>query len=407
MTAALVIGMMLAAMAADAAADEPAVTTTPWGAIAERPAGSGRHEARIDRRPADGRLAIPRGFPQIVRATLVEVDAPPRELAVELSADASEVVVVLPQPPAANAGVVHLHTAEESRQFPDGRIVFAARDAKVLGAAARLESNPGSHRIGFWTDAADAVRWQRAGTRWGRYDAWLTYSTASPDGTEIEVEVNGTKLPATLRSTGNWYRYATLPLGTVYLPEAGPQQVTVRCTKKVGAAVMNLKAVTLEPACEGTPPEQADDGGITLHGRDATVLGTKLRYEPAEAKQTLGFWTQAGDAAAWTFAVRRGGEFDVEVLQGCGGGQGGSTVVVAFDADRAAAPAPLEFVVEDTGHFQAFKPRVVGRVALAAGGHTLRVQPRTIAKAAACDIRQVRLVPVAAGSEPPRSPIAP
>jgi hypothetical protein len=227
------------------------------------------------------------------------------------------------------------------------------------------------------------------------YDVRMTYSTASPAGTEIAVDVGGTTLSGTLASTGSWYRYATLPLGRVYLPAAGEQPVTVRCTKLVGGAVMNLKAVTLAPACEGTPPVQADDGTITLHGRDATVLGTALRYEPAEKKQTLGFWTRATDAAAWSFSVRQPGTFDVEVLQGCGTGQGGSSVRVTIDGDSASAAA-LDFAVEDTGGFQAFRPRVIGQVRLdAPGEHSLLVQPQAIAKAAACDIRQIRLVPAA------------
>jgi len=138
-------------------------------------------------------------------------------------------------------------------------------------------------------------------------------------------------------------------------------------------------------------PEPAADGTVTLHGRDATVLGTTLRYETAEAKQTLGFWTKAADAAAWTFTVTEPGEFDVEVLQGCGKGQGGSPMSVVFDP--GPAQARLAFTVEDTGGFQQFRPRVIGRVRLAAGDHLLRIQPERIAKAAACDIRQVRLVP--------------
>ena len=73
----------------------------------------------------------------------------------------------------------------------------------------------------------------------------------------------------------------------------------------------------------------ADDGAITLHGRDAKVHGTKLRYEPEPHKQTLGFWTQAGDAAEWSFHADRSGDYDIEVLQGCGAGQGGSSMQVA------------------------------------------------------------------------------
>ncbi|MDA1041025.1 MAG: sulfatase-like hydrolase/transferase [Planctomycetota bacterium] len=148
----------------------------------------------------------------------------------------------------------------------------------------------------------------------------------------------------------------------------------------------------------------ASDGAITLHGREAKVHGTKLRYEPEPHKQTLGFWTQAGDAAEWSFHADRSGDYDIEVLQGCGAGQGGSSMQVAIDAGRGGAPAPVEFTVEETGHFQAFKPRGVGRVTLTAGDHTLRIQPQSIAKAACCDIRAVRLVPVAAATKPTKRP---
>lgn len=294
-------------------------------------------------------------------------------------------------------------TADTSGQFADGRIVFTARDARIEDGPANAEPHPDAHRIGFGTAAAESVHWSRTGTRWGMYDVSLTYSTASPDGTEIEVRVNDKTFPLTLRSTGSWDRYEKLSVGRVYFPSAGPQSVSVRCTKKISDAVINLEAVTLEPACEGTSPVQADDGSITLHGRDATVRGTNLRYEPAEKKQTLGFWTKATDAAEWTFTVVTAGSFDMEVLQGCGTGQGGSTVAVAFDADQPGHPDPITFVVEDTGGFQAFKTRTVGRVDLAAGRHTLRVQPQKIAKAAACDIRQIRLLPVTTG-QPASSP---
>lgn len=295
-------------------------------------------------------------------------------------------------------------TADASGQFSDGRIVFAARDAQAEGGRTKREPQANPQRIGFGDDAVESAQWSRTGTRWGMYDVSLTYAMASPDNFEVTVRINDKVFPLTLRSTGGWDRSKKLPVGRVYLPTAGPQTVSVHCTKKVDGAVMNLESVSLEPACEGTPPVQADDGSIALHGRDATVRGTSLRYEPTEKKQTLGFWTKATDAAEWTFTVVTAGSFDVEVLQGCGTGQGGSTMAVAFDAAGAGSLKPITFVVEDTGGFQAFKPRIVGRVNLAAGRHTLRVQPQSIAKAAACDIRQIRLLPVAATGQPTSSP---
>lgn len=92
------------------------------------------------------------------------------------------------------------------------------------------------------------------------------------------------------------------------------------------------------------------------------------------------------------------------MLQGCGKGHGGSPMKVAFDAGRAGAPEPLSFVVEDTGHFQAFVPRCIGRATLVAGEHTLRIQPKTIVNVACCDIREVRLVPVVPAAKPAKRP---
>ena len=389
--------IVLSTMLALAAACSIAEAVTPaWGTIdpaADSPQQNlGRYEFLVTTRPKDGRLAVPAGFPQIIRATLR--GERPQDLPVEISPDATSIVVLLPPADAGGGPArVAIETAEETRQFDDGRIVLTARDARVKGERAKLETHPGNHRIGFWSNPADEVGWTRKLTRWGAYDVRLTYSAAGADGTGIEVTVGENRLAGRLASTGSWYRYATLPLGRVVLPTAGDCGVTVRCTKLVGGAVMNLKAVTLEPTCEGTPPAQATDGSILLHGRDATVLGTTLRYEPAEKKQTLGFWTRASDAAAWTFTVHTPGDFTVQVLQGCGTGQGGSEMAIEVDRGTDGA-ATLSFVVEDTGGFQAFRPRDVGHVRIAeAGTHELRVGPRTIAKGAACDIRQIRLVP--------------
>jgi len=382
----LLAATMILAFSRVAHAEPPAAPA--WGRIDDAAAGLGRYVFVVDRWPADGRLAVPTGFPQLVRAA-----AGAENLAVEYNTDATAVAVLAPA--AGAPGAVQVETADETRQFDDGRIVLTARTAVVDGTKAKLESHPGNHRIGFWSNAADTVSWTWKPTRWGAYDVHLTHSSASPSGSEIEVAVGDTPLECRLESTGNWYRYTTLPLGRVAIPTTGDLVIRVRCTTLVGGAVMNLKAVTLTPACEGTPPHQAPDGTVTLHGRDATVRGTMLRWEPAEKKQTLGFWTRATDAAEWTFSIGAPGTFDVEVLQGCGTGQGGSEMAIDLDSGRPQA-ATVTFAVEDTGGFQAFKPRTVGRVTIdAVGDHMLRVQPRTIAKKAACDIRQIRLVPAA------------
>ena len=270
-----------------------------------------------------------------------------------------------------------LPAAEGGRQDDDGRIVFTAPDGRIVG------------------DETNQCSWDYSPTRWGMYEVSLTYAHAGPAGVEVEVAFGPTNVTGTLPATGGIDRDATASLGRLYVADTKPRTLTVRCTRQVDG--MRLKAVMVTPACEGKPPAQADDGVVTLHGRDATVQGTVLRYEPAEKKQTLGYWTRPTDAATWSFTLTQAGSFDVEMLQGCGPGQGGSEMTVAFDAGQPTPPKPLEFTVEATGGFQDFRPRIIGRVGpLAAGQHTLRIVPKQIAKQAACDIRQVRLVPVTA-----------
>ena len=261
--------------------------------------------------------------------------------------------------PGQTPDVVVVEVSDKSQQFPDGRIVFVAGDAEVLGETARLESNPGNQRIGFWTDINDAVRWEYEATRWGRYDVELTYSLASGGRSEIEVDLGGTRLTREIESTGSWYRYTTVALGRVYLAAAGPLSGVVRGIDKAGVAVMNLKAITLRPASEGQDVVlPAADGSVELDASDATVHGVTLRYEPNPKKLCLGYWSNPADWASWRFEVGTPGPYRVEIQQGCGAGHGGSTAKVVV------ADAAFEFTVEDTGHFQNFRAREVGTSSL-------------------------------------------
>src|SRR5262245_21456959 len=102
--------------------------------------------------PADGKLPLPTPFPNITAAHLLV--GPKREpLNWFFNDDATRVqLAVSSGAPAPLPATITLDTAERSGQFADGRIVFSALDAKVMGTKAKLESHPGNHRIGFWTD---------------------------------------------------------------------------------------------------------------------------------------------------------------------------------------------------------------------------------------------------------------
>lgn len=149
--------------------------------------------------------------------------------------------------------------------------------------------------------------------------------------------------------------------------------------KSVGA-----KMPTANASYRPNPQDAA--GNVTMHARTARVHGTQLRYEPLPHKTTLGYWTEVKDTASWEFTVTKPGTFVVEVLQGCGTGQGGSEVEVVVGKET------VRFTVEDTGGFQSFKARDVGRVSIGtAGRHELTLKPIKKAKAAVMDVRQVVL----------------
>jgi arylsulfatase A len=134
---------------------------------------------------------------------------------------------------------------------------------------------------------------------------------------------------------------------------------------------------------------QLADGRILLHARDVTVHGTTVRYEPQPHKNTVGYWTKAEDWVSWEFAVQEPGTFEVEVLQGCGTGSGGSEVQFSI-ADQT-----LPMVVQDTGGFQNFVERRIGRVTLKdEGRYTLSVKPQRKPGLAVMDLRSITLQPV-------------
>ena len=129
----------------------------------------------------------------------------------------------------------------------------------------------------------------------------------------------------------------------------------------------------------GGPPERR--AFLVLPAAEARLEGEKLRHEPQPEKDTLGYWVNAADRAWWDLRLDEPARYRVVVLGACGAGQGGSRVEIAAGESR------LEFVVEETGHFQRFVPREVGRLDLPAG--KVRLDVRALAKKAAAGRRKV------------------
>lgn len=364
------------------------------------PQASGKTLRKISIEPSAG---------NIVRA----ISEKGESLDLSFNADASNKFLNLPAE-ATWPTEVELLTAENSVQLSDGTIILSALDAKIVGTVARLESHPGNHRIGFWSNEKDYVEWIYQPTRWGKYDVKLVYSLSGPGGNRVHLSIDpeddqknaqeSCKLEVDLPSTGSWYRYTTIDMGTHYFTDAiyrQPHRFRVSCDKKVGGAVMNLKAILLQPTSEGDQPVLPvdDSGELHFESHDATVIGTRLVYEPNPKKRTLGWWSNEKDRARWDFEISENGNYEVEILQGCGKGQGGSVVAIdilpanSSTSLRSSAQVvnSIEFEVVDTGHFQNFKQRIVGELELGKGDYTLQVRPIKKAANAIMDLRQLKL----------------
>ncbi len=176
------------------------------------------------------------------------------------------------------------------------------------------------------------------------------------------------------------------------LVERQPELVE-RLARKLAAWREDVKADMPTPNPRFEPDTQAADGTLTLPAETAEVHGVMLRYEPLPHKDTLGFWVRDDDWASWDFRLSKPGRFEVEILQGCGTGSGGSQVEFRIGDERLTA------TVEETGGFQNFVARKIGTVSLPQpGSYVLSVKSLTKPGAAVMDLRQVRLLPVAAGN---------
>jgi hypothetical protein len=133
---------------------------------------------------------------------------------------------------------------------------------------------------------------------------------------------------------------------------------------------------------------QAQDGALLLRACEAEVQGKNLRYEPQPHKNTVGYWSITEDHAQWHCAVPADGMYEIDILQGCGNGHGGSQVEVSLQNQK------LPLTVVETGHFQNFIWKSLGQVMLTkAADSVLTVRCLKKQAGAVMDVRAVRITP--------------
>ena len=224
-----------------------------------------------------------------------------------------------------------------------------------------------------------------------RRDAHLVFHQIADGTTQLRFpRLNNVVREVTLRVPGQVPSTISLTQGpaewTIPLPGQLPPETSVQVVTDGMPRLCTSPAVSRPGA----------DGVITFSARDAVVYGEKLQFEPLTHKNTVGYWVNPKDYAEWSYALDTTGEFEVEILQGCGG-HAGSEVELGF------SEGPVPFVVEETGHFQNFVWRKIGKITLKElGVQTVSLKCKKLAKGAVMDMRQVRLVPVSPLPNEPR-----
>lgn len=171
-------------------------------------------------------------------------------------------------------------------------------------------------------------------------------------------------------------------------PETGPKVVVVEL---FDPPVHHLNIKTTNITQEAESIELPAHFAVTHGKREESE---KLRFEPQPHKNTVGYWTVATDWVDWSLNFKVAGEFHLDILQGCGTGQGGSEVS-ALITHEGKQIDEVKFKVEETGHFQNFKLRRIGSVSIpTAGTYNLEIRPTKLAKNAVMDVRKVILTPV-------------
>ena len=355
---------------------EKAVHIGAWSQFSEVAEKPDRYLTEVPESTSVKTLLLPSNAPNIIKV-LVDKKVSPFEhdqkldrIAIELDRNKKRLIEV--------------ETADSSKQLGDGRIIFSSLDAKIKGDTAKLEKNPSNYRIGFWSNVSDSIFWNYKATRWGMYDVELTYSLESKKS-KIHIQIGDQSINSEIQATNSWYKYNTVRLGKIYLPKSGQYLIAVKGVEKGGAAVMNFKSLVLVPTSEGKEIIQSGRN-ISLHSRDSKVNGVTLRYEPAQKKQCLGYWSNPSDWASWNFIVKEPGDYTVTVRQGCGRGHGGSKVSVISGTQK------LIFNAEDTGGFQNWKNIDIGSIKLKEPGlNILEVRPLDKKSVAVMDIQEIIL----------------
>jgi len=135
---------------------------------------------------------------------------------------------------------------DATRAGPNALIFLEARDAQVQAKKLKYEEPPQKDTLGFWVDPADTASWKFPVAQAGKYRVSVLQGCGKGSGgSTVALEAGAAKVEFTVEETGHFQRFVPREVGVLELA-AGDNTLTVRPVKKKGAAVMDLRRVTLE-----------------------------------------------------------------------------------------------------------------------------------------------------------------
>ena len=133
-------------------------------------------------------------------------------------------------------------------QAKDGTITMHARTATVHGVQLRFEPLPHKNTLGFWTKADDWAEFEFTAEKAGTFAVEVLQGCGKGSGgAEVELAVGDRKLTFTVKDTGGFQNFEVRDVGTLTVDKPGRHTLTVKARTKPGAAVMDLRQVTLRP----------------------------------------------------------------------------------------------------------------------------------------------------------------
>jgi hypothetical protein len=216
-------------------------------------------------------------------------------------------------------------------------------------------------------------------TRWGMYDVEARLQNAAAG--HVKLTIGGKEWDATSDGTA-----PAMNLGRIYIDADIEQPLAIQAEPADAKKPLVVTSLVFTPAPEGKPIVQSGDLSITLHARDATVHGVRLRYEFRPDKNTLGYWSNPRDWVSWDFEVKKPGKFIVFVMQGS---PGSKDIQIAVDDQM------INWTTKNTGSFHTFTFLEVGTLTFDTPGiKTLILKPAKTVTGFVMDLRQVILLPV-------------